>query len=1090
MGGGLRISYLLQGTGLWGGVKIAFEQAHHLATAGHQVTILSREDLPSWFLVQVPFLKVPDFRPSNIPDSDLIIATSWPTVPFAHDAGQGIPVHLCQGYEGDFPENRSLQDRIEFAYRLHTVKLVVSPHLARIIRDRFGQDSYLIQNGVDRKIFYPGEMSTEQVLLLVGPWEVGWKGVRDGLEALRLVKKRRSGVKVVRIAQFPQTAAEKEMGIVDCYYQGLSASEMATLYRSARLLVAPSHWVEGFGLPVLEAMACGLPVIFTDIPAFRENFLSRGYPIDPVPVGRVKDMAEAILELLDSPARLSELREAGLRIAEEYDWQIVAKNLDSVVRRLYQENKGAYKIYHGRAVPGWTDPFTMVMHEQRYKLARQLVRGKTVLDAGCGVGYGANLLADEADRVIAIDTSLPALEYARSYYAAPNLEFRPGDVQNLPFPDSSVDVVTCLEVLEHVNQDQGEKMLSEFVRVLTSEGCLVISTPNKLVYSERGTEYRFHLREYNLEEFRGLLERYFIRVEVFGQGLREGRLAVGAPREEDLAFMAFCWSPRKRSIKEKGGVRDAGSVMCSANGEGFGVPQAPEAVSRGASMAITSENAEEAPEEPVNDEVSPSYYEFSRLEVQVLVPLTSRRVLDLGCAAGKLGEELKRRQPCHVTGIEICPQAAARARERLDEVICGDAMEVLPTLPAEAYDCVVLADILEHLNDPWGALREVARILVPGGVVVASIPNVRHWSVLRDLLEGRWEYASAGILDRTHRWFFTRRSIADMFDSAGFSVTAWREVRLGEQEVPPALITSLSNLGLEVHSLAEEGRVYQYLVVAQKAPVSARKQLPATAEGRSYDQKQLVSIVMPVYNLPGVTEKCLRAIIKYANGPYELIIVDNGSDEVTGQVIDNIASTQQNVIVIRNGENLGYPLACNQGLARASGEYIVIMNSDVFVTPYWDKRIMAAFQGDLSIGIVGPRTNYCAGVQIVTECSYDENSLDSWAEQWYLRRAGALRPANRLIGFLWMMKREVIEKIGGFDPLFGIGNYEDDDYCIRAQLAGYKLVIADDVFVHHYGSQSFKKKPDTYMKLLETNKLLFVGKWEVDFILNFNTQSQ
>lgn len=83
---------------------------------------------------------------------------------------------------------------------------------------------------------------------------------------------------------------------------------------------------------------------------------------------------------------------------------------------------------------------------------------------------------------------------------------------------------------------------------------------------------------------------------------------------------------------------------------------------------------------------------------------------------------------------------------------------------------MILADVLEHLADPWETLRQVRRVLAPGGTVVASIPNVRHWQVVRDLLEGRWEYAEAGILDRTHRWFFTRRSLARLFEETGFTV--------------------------------------------------------------------------------------------------------------------------------------------------------------------------------------------------------------------------------------------------------------------------------------------------------------------------------
>ena len=261
--------------------------------------------------------------------------------------------------------------------------------------------------------------------------------------------------------------------------------------------------------------------------------------------------------------------------------------------------------------------------------------------------------------------------------------------------------------------------------------------------------------------------------------------------------------------------------------------------------------------------------------------------------------------------------------------------------------------------------------------------------------------------------------------------------------------------------------------------------MPNVPVSRGFTRRgPFLSVIVPVWKEPVITHRCMEAVIRHTRKPYEIIIIDNASDSETKSVIKSVAREDSNIRIIRNYSNLGYPLACNQGLAAASGDYIVVMNNDVVVTPHWASRMMAAFAIDPSIGIVGPRTNYCAGVQIVPECSYDESLLDSWAEQWYLRHAGTLRPTNRLIGFLWMMKREVVEKIGGFDPLFGIGNYEDDDYCIRAQLAGYKLVIADDVFVHHYGSRSFKKQPDAYVKLLQTNKMLFAGKWEVDFTGN------
>ncbi|MDH7577276.1 MAG: glycosyltransferase [Bacillota bacterium] len=287
-----------------------------------------------------------------------------------------------------------------------------------------------------------------------------------------------------------------------------------------------------------------------------------------------------------------------------------------------------------------------------------------------------------------------------------------------------------------------------------------------------------------------------------------------------------------------------------------------------------------------------------------------------------------------------------------------------------------------------------------------------------------------------------------------------------------------------------------YLMALKKllglSEIKNRSSWGGTSVRSSWQKVTTLSIIVPVNCNPVVTRKALESILKWHSNSspnqLELIIVDNKSDCETKMFLEgfseNVFETllqEIHIKTVHNEENLGYPLACNKGIALAKGEFIVVMNNDVVVTPHWASRMMAAFAVDSSIGIVGPRTNYCAGPQVVPECRYDESSLDSWAEKWYLQHAGSLREVSRLIGFLWMMKREVVDKIGGFDPIFGIGNYEDDDYCLRAHLAGFRLVIADDVFVHHYGSQSFRKIPETYTKLLETNRQLFTGKWGIDF---------
>jgi O-antigen biosynthesis protein len=165
-----------------------------------------------------------------------------------------------------------------------------------------------------------------------------------------------------------------------------------------------------------------------------------------------------------------------------------------------------------------------------------------------------------------------------------------------------------------------------------------------------------------------------------------------------------------------------------------------------------------------------SYYDHPRPEVVGVVPRDARQVIDIGCGAGALGRALKKERPgIQVRGIEIVPDQAARARCVLDDCRVGAAEDPLP----EGWprpDCIIFADVLEHLVDPWTVLRSWRQWLVPGGAVVVSIPNVRHRSVLGGLLRGRWDYADEGILDRTHLRFFTRGTAVELVESAGFRV--------------------------------------------------------------------------------------------------------------------------------------------------------------------------------------------------------------------------------------------------------------------------------------------------------------------------------
>lgn len=164
------------------------------------------------------------------------------------------------------------------------------------------------------------------------------------------------------------------------------------------------------------------------------------------------------------------------------------------------------------------------------------------------------------------------------------------------------------------------------------------------------------------------------------------------------------------------------------------------------------------------------YYQNERPEVVALVPSEARFIIDVGCGAGGLGRHLKALRPgVEVRGIEPVAIQAERARRVLDDVLLGGAEAPLPA-QWPAPDCVIFADVLEHLVEPWSVVRAYREVLRPGGVCVASIPNVTNRRVLRGLYRHRWDYEPHGILDRTHLRFFTRETAIEMFEQAGFSI--------------------------------------------------------------------------------------------------------------------------------------------------------------------------------------------------------------------------------------------------------------------------------------------------------------------------------
>jgi GT2 family glycosyltransferase/2-polyprenyl-3-methyl-5-hydroxy-6-metoxy-1,4-benzoquinol methylase/tetratricopeptide (TPR) repeat protein len=460
-----------------------------------------------------------------------------------------------------------------------------------------------------------------------------------------------------------------------------------------------------------------------------------------------------------------------------------------------------------------------------------------------------------------------------------------------------------------------------------------------------------------------------------------------------------------------------------------------------------------------------SYYELARPELVALIPPTARRVLDVGCAAGRLGQALKARQEARVCGIEIDPDAAGEAKRHLDQVIVGDLERLEVPFPEGHFDCIVCGDVLEHLAEPGRFLERARRWLAPDGCLVASIPNVRHHSVIRSLLGGDWTYEPAGLLDRTHLRFFTRREIEKLFYRAGFGLRRLAPNANADHEewVRRGRPGSVCAGRLEVRGMepdeAEEFHVVQYLVEAVPAPAA---------------KTSLTSIVILTHNQLEYTRLCVESILDRTDEPIELVFVDNGSTDGTADYL----RTMDGAKLIVNPENRGFPAGVNQGIGAASGRNILLLNNDVVVTTGWLGRLLRALDSAPDVGLVGPCSNHVSGPQQIPADYDDLAALDGFAWDHGKANAGRYRPVDRLVGFCLLIRREVIERIGLFDERFGVGCFEDDDFCRRAAAAGYRLLIAADAFVHHFGSRTFRASGVDLGRLLRENEKVYREKWQ------------
>jgi GT2 family glycosyltransferase len=229
-------------------------------------------------------------------------------------------------------------------------------------------------------------------------------------------------------------------------------------------------------------------------------------------------------------------------------------------------------------------------------------------------------------------------------------------------------------------------------------------------------------------------------------------------------------------------------------------------------------------------------------------------------------------------------------------------------------------------------------------------------------------------------------------------------------------------------------------------------------------------IIIPVWNQISFTKDCIDSIKKNTDAPHRLVIIDNASDDETKHYLEALAKKEgSKALLIRNEANVGFVKAVNEGMRASESKFVCVLNNDTIVTKGWLKEMVAIAESAKDIGIVNPSSNNL-GQKLA-----EGEPVEHYAEKLRQQKGRSVE-LGAAIGFCMLIKREVLKKIGLFDEIYGMGNFEDTDFSRRAVKEGYRCVRACGAYVYHRENTSFGKVK-TFSEDFRRNKEIYEFRW-------------